>query len=393
MKKSTIITILAFALGIIILSLGFILLTDNNISRKLFATTTTSPEEQPAPEPMDFFKEDVSKYVNLGQYKGLEVEVDQIEITQEQIDMQIDVLLAQNKQFTEVKEGKIEEMVIFSFDYTGYLANEDGSRGEKFEGGASTNQLAYIYGTTLVTISSSGTGSFIDGFAQGINGHNVGETFDIDVTFPTNYQSQELAGRKTIFEIKLNYIAKTNFTDEWVKTYSNDEVHNREELVEYIKDNVNPEIENTNRDLVWSKIIENSTLIEVPQQQLDYLYDSFVKEVESYVAYSEYYFGQQLNFDQVLYQLGFKNTDELKEYAKEVILSDLVVYAVIQAEKLEITDEEYAMLIEELVKTTGKTEAEAIQYYGGEESIKQAMLFDEADKLILKENNLVVKEK
>ena len=368
-------------------------MTDNNISRKLFATTTTSPEEQPAPEPMDFFKEDVSKYVNLGQYKGLEVEVDQIEITQEQIDMQIDVLLAQNKQFTEVKEGKIEEMVIFSFDYTGYLANEDGSRGEKFEGGASTNQLAYIYGTTLVTISSSGTGSFIDGFAQGINGHNVGETFDIDVTFPTNYQSQELAGRKTIFEIKLNYIAKTNFTDEWVKTYSNDEVHNREELVEYIKDNVNPEIENTNRDLVWSKIIENSTLIEVPQQQLDYLYDSFVKEVESYVAYSEYYFGQQLNFDQVLYQLGFKNTDELKEYAKEVILSDLVVYAVIQAEKLEITDEEYAMLIEELVKTTGKTEAEAIQYYGGEESIKQAMLFDEADKLILKENNLVVKEK
>ena len=141
------------------------------------------------------------------------------------------------------------------------------------------------------------------------------------------------------------------------------------------------------------KIIKNSTWVEVPEQQLEYVYYNFVQEVESYVAYSEFYFGQKLNFDQVLQQLGFKNTDELREYAKETVFSDLVVYAVIQAEKLEITDEEYAMLIEELVKTTGKTEAEAIQYYGGEEYIKQAMLFDEADKLILKENNLFVKEK
>lgn len=390
MKKSTIITILAFALGIIILSLGFILLTDNNISRKLFATTTTSPEEQPAPEPMDFFSEDVSKYITLGQYKDMDIEVDQIEITQEQIDEQIEIILAQAKQYTELKEGSIAEKVIFSFDYTGYYANEDGSIGEAFDGGASTGQLAFIDGTTLVTISSSGTGSFIDGFAQGILGHNVGETFNINITFPDNY-SAEMAGKKTVFEIKINFIAEANFTDEWVKTYTEDECTNRDEFVQYIKDNVNPEIENTNRDLVWTKIVENATVVEIPEQQLEYIYSSFVAEVQSYSDYSEYYFGQKLDFDQVLYQLGFKNTDELKEYAKESIKADLVVYAVIQAESFEITDEEYTMLIEELVKSTGKTEAEVVEYYGGAESIKQAMLFDKADKFILKENNLIVK--
>ena len=78
MKKSTIITVLCFALGIIVLAAGFILLTDNNISNKLFSTTTTTTTtgggggDDPEYEPMDFFSEDVSQYITLGQYKGIE---------------------------------------------------------------------------------------------------------------------------------------------------------------------------------------------------------------------------------------------------------------------------------------------------------------------------------
>ena len=389
MKKSTIITILAFALGIVILSLGFILLTDNNISRKLFATTTTSPEEQPAPELMDFLNEDLSKYVTLGQYKGLDVEVDQAEVSQEYIDSQIELMLVNAKQYNEVKEGTITEKVIFSFDYTGYLTNEDGSKGEKFQGGASTGQLAYIDGTTLVTISSSGLGSFIDGFAQGILGHNVGETFDINITFPQDY-SAEMAGKKTIFEIKLNYIADTYYTDEWIKEYTEGECNNYAELEKVFKESAQNEIDNTNRDLVWSKIIENATTIQIPEQQLNYVYNYFVEDIEYYMSYYAS-MGLEVTFDQMLSYYGFSSADELKEYAKEVVFSDLVVYAVIQAENLEITDEEYAALIAELVESAGKTEAEVVEYYGGEEAIKESMLFDKANKLVVKENNLIVK--
>lgn len=403
MKKSTIITILAFALGIVVLAAGFILLTDNNISDKLFpstttTTTTTGGGAQPKPEyePMDFFKEDVSKYITLGQYKELDIEVEQIEITQEEIDIQIAVLLAQSSEFTKDRneEHSISEKVIFNFDYTGYFLNDDGTKGEAFEGGSSkgNGQLAYIDGDTLVTITTSGTGSFIDGFAQGILGRKVGETFDLNITFPKDY-SQEMAGKKTVFEIKLNYIAETNFTDGWVKEYTKDQYKTCDEFVQYVRDSVNSEIKTANVKLVWTQITKNATVVEIPEQQLNYVYSSLVSEIEGYAAYSQYYFGKQMTFDEVLVYFGFKNTDGLKEYAKELIKEELVPYAVMQAENLEITDEEYKLLLAELVTISGKTEAEVLKQYGGVEGIKQTMLLDEVNKLVLKENNLVVKEK
>ena len=76
MKKSLIITIVCFVVGIVVLAAGFILFTDNEISRSIFTTTTTAaPKPEPKPEykPMDFLSEDLSKYVTLGEYKGLKL--------------------------------------------------------------------------------------------------------------------------------------------------------------------------------------------------------------------------------------------------------------------------------------------------------------------------------
>ena len=399
MKKSTIITIAAFALGIILLAAGFILLTDNNISNQIFTTTTTTTTEsaggeaEPKPDyqPMDFFKEDVSKYITVGQYKGLEIEVEQLEVAKEIVDLQVNILLAQEKEFTKVRDGKIDEKVIFSFDYTGYLTNEDGSLGEKFEGGASTDQLAYIDGTNLVTISESGTGGFIDGFAQGIKGHKVGETFKIDITFPETYQDESLAGQKTVFEIKINYIAQTNLTDGWVKEYSGGERATVAEFLEDIKSELNASIEQQNNQLLWNELTKGATVIEIPQQQFDYIYNAFCEEVNYYVQMYAMY-GMSYTFEEMLGMFGFKSTDELKEYAKDYIKSDLVVYAIMQAEGLEITDEEFEALLGELIESTGKTREEVIQNYGGEESLKQTMLLNKVNKLVLKENTFVEKK-
>jgi FKBP-type peptidyl-prolyl cis-trans isomerase (trigger factor) len=93
---------------------------------------------------------------------------------------------------------------------------------------------------------------------------------------------------------------------------------------------------------------------------------------------------------------GFKTLEEFDEYAKEyaveIIKADLVVSAIIQAEGLEITDEEYELFLAELIEVTGKTREEVITQYGGEDSIKETLLFDEVDKLVVKENNYVVAE-
>jgi trigger factor len=398
MKKSTIITIICFALGIFILTAGFVLLTDNEISKgfkDLFTTTGNGGGgDGETYEPMDFFKVDVSQYITLGQYKDIVLEVDQIEVSQEEIDDRINVLLAQVDEFTKVREGNITEKVIFSFDYTGYYKKSDGTRGDAFDGGAGTDQLAYIDGDTLVTIYDTKTGTFIDGFAQGIIGAAVGSNFTIDVTFPTNY-GNSLAGQKVEFDIKINYIAETHFTDAWVKEYTNDQHKTTDEFVQYLKDSVNPQIKDANIEALWVKIAENATLVEVPKQQYDYLSNAMKEEVEGYVTYSQYYFGKQLDYLGVLKELGFKDEADFEkyvdEYAKSYVKSELVLHAVMQAENITVTDEEYRIFMDTLMESTGKTEAALLEQYG-EEKIRQTIAFENLDIFIFNANKFVVKD-
>ncbi len=398
MKKSTIITIICFALGIFILTAGFVLLTDNAISKgfkDLFTTTGNGGSgDGETYEPMDFFKVDVSQYITLGQYKDIVLEVNQIEVSQEEIDDRINVLLAQEDEFTKVREGNITEKVIFSFDYTGYYKKSDGTRGDAFDGGAGTDQLAYIDGDTLVTIYDAKTGTFIDGFAQGIIGAAVGSNFTIDVTFPTNY-GNSLAGQKVEFEIKINYIAETHFTDAWVKEYTNDQHKTTDEFVQYLKDSVNPQIKDANIEALWVKITENATLVEVPQQQYDYLSNAMKEEVEGYVIYSQYYFGKQLDYLGVLKELGFKDEADFEkyvdEYAKSYVKSELVLHAVMQAENITVTDEEYRIFLDSLMESTGKTEAALLEQYG-EEKIRQTIAFENLNIFIFNANKFVVKD-
>ena len=400
MKKSTIITIVCFALGIFVLTAGFVLLTDNEISKgfkDLFTTTGNGGSgDGETYEPMDFFKVDASEYITLGQYKDIIFEVDQIEISQEDIDAQIKVLLAQKNEFTKVREGTVTEGAIFSFDYTGYYKKSDGTRGDAFDGGASTDQLAYIDGDTLVTIYDTKTGTFIDGFAQGILGATVGgEKFSIYTTFPSDYHEGSLAGQEVEFEIKVNYIAETHFTDAWVKEYTNDQYKTTDEFVQYLKDSINPEIKNANVEALWVKIMENATLVKMPQQQYDYITNQMRVEVEGYVIYSQYYWGEQLDYLGVLKQLGFKDEAEFEkyidEYATSYVKSELVLHAVMQAENITVTDEEYRTFMDTLMESTGKNEEALLEQYG-EEKIRQTIAFENLDIFIFNANKFVVKD-
>lgn len=399
MKKTTIITILAFVLGLIVLTAGFILLTDNNISNKLFApketttTTTANPNtSEPVPEydPLVFFDMDLTQYVTLGQYKDLVIEADKVEASYEEVDFEIYKVMCVAGDITKLYEGTVTEKAVFSFDYTGYFKNEDGTLGEKFSGGSATNQLAYIDGTDFITLSSSGEGSFIDGFAQGMINATVGETFKIDIIFPSNYGSQEMAGKKTIFEVKVNYIASGEPTDGWVKQYTSDEYKTVDELREALKKDIEDNLKATNVSLLWKEIIKGAIVHSVPQEQLDILYNYFVSEVESYVLYSEYYFGTKLDFNGVLVKLGFKNTDELRDYAKEIIEDDLVYYAVIQAENLTASDEEYRLLLDTIIEQTKKTEEEVLAIYG-EDYIRKQIVLNKLDDHVYDLNTFVLK--
>lgn len=397
MKKSTIIIIVAFVLGIVLLATGFILLTDNNISKALFAkkaeeTPTTAPTTtttRPKYEAMDLFDTDITQYITLGDYKGLTIEVEQLEVSDEEVEFYINQILCIDGEYTKVREGIIEEKMIFNLDYTGYYMKDDGTKGTTFSNGAATNQLAYIQGDIFYTLSSSGVGTFVDGFAQGIIGKNVGETFDILVTFADDYQVADLKGKTVIFEIKLNHIAEGNFTDGWVKEYSKGEQETCEEYREYVKGSINDTYKNNNMNLLWAKIIENAVVVEIPEQEYNYWYYYFREQVEYYQMMYQMY-GMNYTYEQMLTMLGFADDKALQDYAKQIVIEELITFAVIHAENVEATDEEYRIMLDTLIEQMGKSEEEVLKTYD-EKTIRQQIILNKVNDIIYDLNTFTLK--
>ena len=398
MKKSTIITIVAFVIGIIVLATGFILLTDNNISKNLFTTTTTTPSTTTTTKPprtqynaMDLFNTDMSQYVTLGDYKGLTIETEQLEVSDDEVEWQIGLVLAIQDEFTKIREGQISERVVFSFDFTGYLLKDDGTKDKAFDGGSGTNQLAYIEDNTLYTLSSSGIGSFIDGFAQGMLGASVGETLDLDITFPEDYQSADLKGKKTIFEVKINFIAKPEFSDGWVKEYTKDEYKTCDEYRAYIKETMEGIVKDSNLTLLWDQILENS-VVTIPEEQFNYVYYSYRYQIEDYATMFGMSYEDFLSTGYGAYLLGvsFTTDKELRDYVNEGLTYELVMVAIVQAEGIEASDEEYREMLDTLIEQMGKTEAEVLETYS-EEYIREQLALQKVDEVIYDLNTFVLK--
>ncbi len=398
MKKSLIITIVCFVVGIVVLAGGFILLTDNEISRSIFTTTTTTaPAPAPIPTPeykkFDFFKENLSEWITLGQYKGLTVGVNQLKVSESDIDMEIHIDLCQNDVYTKQFEGKIKEKEIFSFDFTGYLLKDDGTRDKAFDNGAGKNQLAYIDGNDLVTLTVGSTelGGFIDGFAQGMLGMSVDETKTLDITFPEDYHSADMAGKKVEFDVKINHIAKTTFDDATASHISNKKYTTVTAYRQNLRKELEEALKEQNKQSILLEILNNITIVASTEKQNEYVFGMLCSTIEYYV---EYYssFGYKVTFGDMLKQLGFDSVDALTKYSEEYaksesgileIKSQILPYALIAAEDIAVTDDDYKKFIADEVESSKKTEAEIVEMYGGEEVIKQIILLDKAEARLL----------
>ena len=390
MKQSTIITILACILAAIILSLGFVLLTDNNISRALFPkNTTTTPSSQQPPveyEPMDFFKTDVSPYITLGDYKGLTVGVEIIEVTDEFINEQIDQLMISNGDVVMVEKGFIEEGTIFSFDYTGYL------NGEAFEGGSAKDTRGYISGTTLYLLSGD---QFIPGFAEGMLGKEVGSEFELDIKFPDNYHVADLVGKDTVFNIKINAIIEAaEFTDELANEYSSGNYPTKAEFLEYAVKYFTEVVNNTKTEKIWKEIAQKSTFHEIPKQEYDYFYNYYYSNIEYYASMTGMTPETFLSSGYANYFLGYTFTSlkGLEEYVTDLVKQELVIFAIMQNEGITVSDEEYNVFLDELVQGDEMTKEDIIKEYG-EQYIRENIQMKKTEKFVLDNNYFVVEEK
>lgn len=212
---------------------------------------------------------DVEKYVTLGAYEGMEVEVaGDFEVTDDEIVDYINGMLSYYPSYEDTDKQTVEEGDCVNIDYEG---KKDG--------------VAFDGGTAKGYVLEIGSDTFIDGFEDGLIGVNVGDTVDLNLTFPENYQSEDLAGADVIFTVTVNKIVKKTsiqydqLDDEYVSSNLNyDSVDAMyDEIKSYLEQDCEQNRVVAERSAVLDKLIENSK-IAIPDGLLEMKVDQYIQQ-------------------------------------------------------------------------------------------------------------------
>lgn len=318
----------------------------------------------------------VKPEVTLGQYKGLEVEKVSAEVTDTDVMLELEKVQRQNARKVEVTDRAAQMGDIANIDYLGSVD------GVPFDGGKAEGHELEL-----------GSHSFIEGFEDAIVGHNIGEEFDINVTFPEAYHAPELAGKPAVFAIKLNALTAKELPE--LNDAFAEDVSEFSTLDEYKADilaKLATEKTERARQLQGDKLLDaavaNCTM-EVPQVMYDNKIDSMMREFEENIV------RQGLSMD-IYYQ--YMGTDEatiretFKDTSMKSVDARLMLEAIAKAENLVISDEELDAEVckyGESYGIDGKTMLEMIQA-DDKEALKQDMLVRAAMKVI--EDTAVLKD-
>lgn len=307
--------------------------------------------------------EDLGK-VNKLEYKGLKFEAPKEQtVTDEDADNYIkDSILAVSP--VERNDGVVETGDTVNINYTGKID------GEEFEGGSADSYDLKI-----------GSGSFIDGFEDGLIGKHYGETVELDLTFPEDYGNEELAGKAVVFTVDINSIKRNisldELTDEDAKTISGGEVDNVADFKATIKKNLTQNAMLTAKSSLYNNAIAaalEKSDVEPKDETVEWQMDSALK------SYDKNLQTQGWNLAYYLYMMGtnyddFRESiqDNAREAAKEVMLR----YAVCDAEGLKFNEDTKKQYIDEF----GYTE-EQFDQYADEAEQQEAVIWYLAGKTI-----------
>ena len=266
----------------------------------------------------------VKPEIELADYNGIEVEAVLAPVTDEEIDREIDTVRRRNARETEVTDRAAAMGDIAVIDYEGFVD------GVAFDGGKDQGHRLTL-----------GSGQFIPGFEEGVVGHNAGEEFDVNVTFPTEYHAAELAGKVAVFKVKLNSIVfeeLPELDDDFAV-----EVSSFDTFAEYRSD-VAAKIEKrhqTNADREVEEKVQNALADKVTAVIPDAMVD---REVEAMVRDGESRMQMQgLDFKTYLQYFGM-DLDGYKEQVRPAavtrVKTELALEKVAELEKIEISEED-----------------------------------------------------
>lgn len=274
----------------------------------------------------------------LGKYKGIEIKKVEYNVSDEDIEHELVHMQEHNSRLITIEDRPVEKGDIATIDFEGFVD------GKAFEGGKAEGHDLEI-----------GSNTFIPGFEDQVIGMKIDEEKDINVKFPDEYFSKDLAGKDATFKVKVHEIKKKELPkldDEFAKDVS--EFDTLKELKEDIKNKQQKQNEEKakyeTQDAVIKALCEN-VKVDIPSGMVEMEIDNMIKDIEQRLSY------QGLKLEQYLQMMGKTNEDMRKEYepqAIEGIKSRLALEAVIKAEKIEATDKEIDEKMKEMAKNYGK---------------------------------------
>lgn len=295
--------------------------------------------------------DDLSQFLKIGEYEGLSYKLQSTKVTEAEIQSKIDSNLDAAATTKEVTSGEITDTSVLNVDYVGSVD------GKEFEGGKAEG--------AAVDIANS---SYIDGFAESMVGHQVGENFDIYVTFPENYGAAELAGKDAVFNITVNSMTvkeTPKFDDAFVK--ANSDFKTTDEYKKDIEDSLKAEkeraaTENARQEL-FLDICEDSNIVEYPEKELKAAKDDMIDTYKSAASAN----GMSYE-DFVTSQFGMDAEEFEKQVvqvsAENMVKQELVIRVLAEKEGLKFTDKDYDDFVMSLLDEVGLTKDEFKSNYG-----------------------------
>lgn len=319
-----------------------------------------------------------SKYVELGEYKGIEYTKEVEEITDDDVQMRLDYFVQGLAENEEITDRAVEEGDIVNIDFVGTKDGEefDNGSGEGFD----------------LTI---GSGSFIDGFESGLVGHNIGEKVSLDLTFPEDYDSEDLAGADVNFMVTINSISvKTvpELTDALVSENTD------YDTIDAYRDSIREEMEQSNEDSaeqqaqsdIFNKVVENSKINGYDEDEVKKLVDD---EFESFKQTAATYENYGYSYEDVLAANGYSTEDELKEgiteYVKNYLNQKMVLYCIAAQEGIKVSSDETDKLVQEYMDLYQIETKEEVYDYLGDDYFEIRVLSEKVMEF-LKENAILV---
>ena len=286
--------------------------------------------------------ETYKQYVNLGEYKGVEVEVDRsaLDITQDQVTAYIDNIRSSKGENTEVTTGTTKLGDKIKLDYSGTL------NGVAFSGGTATDVEYTI-----------GSGRFIEDLDKGLAGLEVGREYDIPCHFDDSYSNSDLAGKDVNFNVKVNAIVTTTlpeYNDDFVKTVVatgsyDTQAQTTDEFTKYVeqtlKDSAQQSFDSNKYSAVWDKINETTTVNGYPEDEIADLKQTINDNVKSeYSYYGTYYSGID-SFESYLKNVyGFADEAAFNEYAdqyaRNYLKEKMILTLIGEKESVTVSDDE-----------------------------------------------------